>query len=158
MRPPLRFLAHLNWNIRIGLRTATSKSNTMIKQMQLKQGAWLFDKNYATKKAAYKHARHLVRSRLCVLRDIHVHVCVWWSRKAADNLNSNFPTLPTLALISPRVKETTLLHTADGKTLLYVWQWEDVESLPEHFKTILNQPTSFSQDAINDVQVFPICS
>nr|VZI42249.1 unnamed protein product [Spirometra erinaceieuropaei] len=97
-------------------------------------------------RAAFYHNRRLVQQRLCEMQD------TWTARRAEEiqgyaHLNEWKNFFAALeAVYGPPTKGTTPLLSADGSTLI-TEKTQILQSWAEHFRDVLNRPSTTTSDA-----------
>jgi len=126
----------------------------MLDQMHQQHIVWINDKNSMSKKSTYQRTKQLVQARLRSMKDS------WWRQKAdklqlaADRKDSKSFFDGLKAVFGPKSTGSTPIYSNDG-TLLTDKQ-QILSRWAEHFQTVLNCPSSESQEALDDIEQWPV--
>ena len=127
---------------------------TLLDQMHRQHTAWINDKNSMSKKSTYQRTKQLAQGRLRSMKDS------WWRQKAdelqmaADRKDSKSFFDGLKAVFGPRSTGSTPIFSSDG-TLLTDKQ-QILNRWAEHFQSVLNCPSSVSQEALDDIEQWPV--
>ncbi len=127
----------------------------LLNDMHTAHRAYISSKASQSLRRKYHLAKHIAQSRLRQMKN------VWWEKKAmelqeaADNHNSKLFHEGLRAVYGPKSGGSAPIRTADGSKLL-TEKSEILGRWAEHFNSLLNCPSTMSQDAIDDIPQRPI--
>lgn len=132
------------------------EAQALLDDMHSAHLAWVNDKSNAAKKSVYTRTKQKAQSRLREMKNC------WWINKAAElqvaadrhDMKSFYQGLK--AVYGPRAVGSAPVKSLDGITLTD--RTKILERWVEHFKSVLNQPSSFDEAVLSEIPQWPLAS